>query len=400
MDNNNKQSAIMKYFSELKYLLKENIRDYGMFIALAAIMVFFTVATGGRFVTANNLSNLLNQTGYIAVLSIGVTLVIIIRHIDLSIGYVSGFMGALVAIFMVNNGVPVYITLPTVLVIGIIVGLWHGFLIAYMKIPAFVATLAGMFIFRGAIQQTLRATGTIIIGDPFFRAISNGTIPDFFGMDGMHLTSVLLGVLIVMGFIALEIRHYKKRLQYGFSVLSKQMLLSKMAFISILIMSVSIIMASHRGITWTLVILLGIVGIYHIILKGTVLGRHIYAVGGNPEAAELSGISVKFITMVVFGSMGLLSAVSGIMYASRLGSATVTAGQLFELEAIAGAFVGGASAAGGVGKVIGSLVGALVMASLRNGLQLMGTASATQYIVQGAVLIIAVIFDVRTRNKA
>ena len=178
------------------------------------------------------------------------------------------------------------------------------------------------------------------------------------------------------------------------------MLISKMVFISALIMGVTVILSNYRGIPWTLVILLGIVGVYHIVMKGTVLGRHIYAVGGNPEAAELSGISVKFITMVVFGSMGLLSAVSGIMFASRLNSATVTAGTLFELQAIAGAFVGGVSAAGGVGKVIGSVIGALVMASLRNGMNLLGVSSALQFIVQGFVLVAAVIFDVYTRNKA
>ncbi len=388
------------YFKELIHLLKENIRDYGMFIALAIIMVFFTISTGGNFLTPNNLTNLVNQTGYIAVLSIGVTLVIIIRHIDLSIGYVSGFMGALVAIMMVSNGFPVYVALPLVLIIGTIVGMWHGFLVAYMKIPAFVATLAGMFIFRGAIQQTLRSTGTIIIPNNFFRAISRGTIPDFFGFEAIHLTSMLVGALALVAYIFIELNNHKTRIKYNFSVLSQKMLISKMAFIGLLIMLISFVMASHNGITWTLVIVLGVVSVYHIIMKGTVLGRHIYAVGGNPEAAELSGISVKFITMVVFGSMGLLSAVSGIMFASRLGSATVTAGQLFELEAIAGAFVGGVSAAGGVGKVTGSVIGALVMASLRNGLQLMGTASALQYIVQGFVLIAAVIFDVYTRNKA
>jgi putative multiple sugar transport system permease protein len=198
----------------------------------------------------------------------------------------------------------------------------------------------------------------------------------------------------------MEFKNHKRKIEYNFDVLSKPMLTTKMVFLSVLIGAVTVLMATYRGFSWTLVILFVVVGVYHIIMNKTTFGRHVYAVGGNPEAAELSGISVTRVTMMVFGSMGFLTAVSGIMFASRLQSATVTAGELFELEAIAGAFVGGASATGGVGKVTGSFIGAVVMAALTSGMNLMGAGTAMQYIVKGAVLVAAVIFDVKTRHKA
>jgi len=394
------KSKVKKYFSEMRELLSEHIRDYGMFIALATIMLFFAITTGGLFMSARNISNLLNQTGYIAVLSVGVTLVIIIRHIDLSLGFASGFVGAIAGVLIMTYEIPLLFVIPLLLLVGLVIGLWHGFLVAFMKIPAFVATLAGMFIFRGAILQTLSGTGTIVIRNDAFNAISNGYIPNLFGSQGVHMLTLLLGIVGIVFYIYMEFKNHKRKIEYNFDVLSKPMLTTKMVFLSVLIGAVTVLMATYRGFSWTLVILFVVVGVYHIIMNKTTFGRHVYAVGGNPEAAELSGISVTRVTMMVFGSMGFLTAVSGIMFASRLQSATVTAGELFELEAIAGAFVGGASATGGVGKVTGSFIGAVVMAALTSGMNLMGAGTAMQYIVKGAVLVAAVIFDVKTRHKA
>jgi putative multiple sugar transport system permease protein len=394
------KSKVKKYFSEMRELLSEHIRDYGMFIALATIMLFFAITTGGLFMSARNISNLLNQTGYIAVLSVGVTLVIIIRHIDLSLGFASGFVGAIAGVLIMTYEIPLLFVIPLLLLVGLVIGLWHGFLVAFMKIPAFVATLAGMFIFRGAILQTLSGTGTIVIRNDAFNAISNGYIPNLFGSQGVHMLTLLLGLVGIVFYIYMEFKNHKRKIEYNFDVLSKPMLTTKMVFLSVLIGAVTVLMATYRGFSWTLVILFVVVGVYHIIMNKTTFGRHVYAVGGNPEAAELSGISVTRVTMMVFGSMGFLTAVSGIMFASRLQSATVTAGELFELEAIAGAFVGGASATGGVGKVTGSFIGAVVMAALTSGMNLMGAGTAMQYIVKGAVLVAAVIFDVKTRHKA
>lgn len=391
---------MMKNFlSELGNNLKNNIRDYGMFIALAVIMLIFTVLSDGTFISPRNISNLLNQTGYIAVLAVGMTFVIVIRHIDLSVGYVAGFLGAVGAILLTQYNLNVWLVFGAVLIIGALIGLWHGFLVAFMGLPAFVSTLAGMLIFRGWLQQITRGTGTIIIPNETFNAISNGFIPDLFKIEGIHVTSILVGVVGIALFIISQFKNRKNKLKYNFQVLSKSMFATKLIFISAIILAITVVLANYSGISWTVLIMLTVVGIYHFISNNTPLGRHIYAVGGNPEAAQLSGINVKYITLIVFASMGLLSGLSGIMYASRLRSATVTAGVLFELDAIAAAYVGGVSAKGGIGRVTGSIIGAIVMASLSNGMNLIALDISLQYMVRGLVLIAAVVFDVKTRGK-
>jgi putative multiple sugar transport system permease protein len=393
----------MKFFKELIQLLKSNIRDYGMFIALFVIMAFFTIATDGIFITSRNISNLLNQMGYIAVLAIGMTLVIVIRHIDLSVGYLAGFLGAVAAIALTSWNLPVIVVIPLVLVFGAVAGLVSAVTIAKFGIPSFVATLAGWLIYRGALLQATIKTGTIVIPNPAFNALGNGYIPDL-PIEGflpeMHKITLLLGIIAAASLVVSEISSRKKKMAYDFEVLSKNMFIVKLTFTVVLLGAVTYVLAGYNGLSWTAVIVLGVTLIYHFLTTQTFLGRHIYAVGGNPEAAELSGISVNKITYVVFGSMGMLSGLSGMLFASRLQSATTTAGQGFELDAIAAAFVGGVSSAGGIGKVTGSLIGAIVMISLTNGMNLMGIDISTQYIVRGAVLVAAVVFDVATRKRS
>jgi len=393
----------MKFFKELIQLLKSNIRDYGMFIALFVIMAFFTIATDGIFITSRNISNLLNQMGYIAVLAIGMTLVIVIRHIDLSVGYLAGFLGAVAAIALTSWNLPVIVVIPLVLAFGAVAGLVSAVTIAKFGIPSFVATLAGWLIYRGALLQATIKTGTIVIPNPAFNALGNGYIPDL-PIEGflpeMHKITLLLGIIAAASLVVSEISSRKKKMAYDFEVLSKNMFIVKLTFTVVLLGAVTYVLAGYNGLSWTAVIVLGVTLIYHFLTTQTFLGRHIYAVGGNPEAAELSGISVNKITYVVFGSMGMLSGLSGMLFASRLQSATTTAGQGFELDAIAAAFVGGVSSAGGIGKVTGSLIGAIVMISLTNGMNLMGIDISTQYIVRGAVLVAAVVFDVATRKRS
>lgn len=392
----------MSFVSNLRKLLQQNIREYGMYIALFIIMAIFTFTTKGIFISSRNISNLLNQTGYIAVLAVGMTLVIVIRHIDLSVGFLAGFLGAIAAIAMVFWHLPVWVVIPLVLALGVVAGLATGFLVAQLKIPSFVATLAGWLIYRGAILVVTEATGTIIIPDDTYNAIGNGYIPDIPGLTflpGVHKLTLILGLLAVFLFIFSELRGRKNKQSYNFEVLPLNMFILKLIFISAIVGAITWILAGYNGLSWTVVIVLLVVLIYHFITTQTVLGRYIYAIGGNPEAAELSGISVKKLIYVVFGSMGMLTALSGILFSSRLQSATTTAGTLFELDAIAAAYVGGVSAAGGVGKVVGSLIGALVMMSLTSGMNLMGIGIAYQYIVRGAVLAVAVIFDVATRGR-
>ena len=392
----------MSFFTDARKLLRENIREYGMFIALFIIMGIFSITTNGLFMSSRNLVNLVNQTGYIAVLAVGMTLVIVIRHIDLSVGFLAGFLGAVAAIAMVSWHLPVYAVIPLVMVFGILAGLLTSFLVAQLGIPSFVATLAGWLGYRGALLLITISTGTIIIPDPAFNAIGNGFIPDIpdIGiLPEIHKLTLILGLLGIILFITNQITTRKKMMSNKVEVLSTEMFILKLAFVSVLIGSIAWILAGYQGLSWTAVVILLVVFIYEFITTKTVLGRHIYAVGGNPEAAELSGISVKRITHVVFGSMGMLSALSGMLFAARLQSATTTAGTLFELDAIAAAFVGGASAAGGVGKVVGSIIGALVMTSLTSGMNLMGIDISYQYIVRALVLAGAVVFDVATRNQ-
>ncbi len=420
----------MSFIRNAQKILQQNIREYGMFIALFVIMAFFTWRTDGLFISSRNISNLLNQTGFIAVLAVGMTLVIVIRHIDLSVGFLAGFLGAVAAILMAGlkldlpslfcevfgaplvetqcilalPKMPAYLVIPLTLAFGALAGLITAFLVAQMNIPAFVATLAGWLGYRGALQLVTAGTGTIIISDDAFNAIGNGFIPDIFPpgagpLPGVHKLTLLLGLLGIIVFVINEINDRKKKQAYNFEVLPMDIFILKLAFVSALIGGVTWVLAGYQGLSWTAVVVLIVALVYDFIASKTVLGRHIYAIGGNPEAAELSGISVKRLTYVVFGSMGMLSALSGILFASRLQSATTQAGTLFELDAIAAAFVGGVSAAGGVGKVIGSIVGALVMLSLTSGMNLMGIDISYQYIVRAAVLAAAVIFDVATRRS-
>ncbi len=393
----------MTFLQDAQKLIRENIREYGMFIALFVIMIYFAIRTDGLFLSSRNIVNLVNQTGYIAVLAVGMTLVIVIRHIDLSVGYLSGFLGAVAAIAMVSWKLPVIAVIPLTLFFGMIAGLLTAFLVANLGIPSFVATLAGWLGYRGALQLITISTGTIIIPNKAFNAIGNGFIPDIPGLTfwpEIHKLTLLLGLIAILLFLASEINSRRKMLRSNFDVLATEMFVLKLVFVSALLGVIAWILAGYQGLSWTAVVVILVVMLYDFISNKTVLGRHIYAVGGNPEAAELSGISVKGITHVVFGSMGTLAALSGILFASRLQSATTTAGQLFELDAIAAAFVGGVSAAGGVGKVTGALIGAFVMTSLTSGMNLMGIDLSYQFIVRALVLTAAVIFDVATRKRA
>jgi putative multiple sugar transport system permease protein len=389
----------MNLFKEARTLISENIRDYGMYIALFIIILTFSIMTDGLFMSSRNISNLLDSTGYIAVLAVGMTLVIVIRHIDLSVGFLAGFLGAIAAILLTQMGVPLIVAIPLILILGACIGLFTGFFVAQIGIPSFVATLAGMLIFRGAILQVTEKTGTIIIQNDTFNAIGNGYIPSLLQVSGLHFLSLLVGLIGILLYIYSELTTRKNKIKYEFDVVSKGIFALKLVFVSAIIAYITWILAGYNGFSWTVIIMLLVVVVYHFLTTKTVLGRHIYAVGSNPEAAHLSGMNVKKITYIVFGSMGMLAALSGILFTSRLQSATTTAGTLFELDAIAAAYVGGVSSAGGVGKVTGAIIGAIVMASLTSGMNLLGVGISYQYMIRGGVLAGAVIFDVMTRKK-
>jgi len=390
------------FFQDLGRVLRKNIRDFGMFIALFAIWVIFYITTKGLFLSPRNMSNLFNQVGYIAVLAVGMTLVIVIRHIDLSVGWLGGFLGAVAAIMLLRFGLPFYLVIPLVLGLGIVAGMITAYPVAVLGIPSFVASLAGWLIYHGLLGVVTSGTGTIIIADKIYNAIGIGFIPDIPILTNLtfHKLTMLFGIVAVVLYIYNAIGSRRKKQAYNFEVLPNSIFILQMFFVAVLVLWITYKLAQYNGLSWTFVIVLIVVGIYTFITTQTVLGRHIYATGGNPEAAELSGISVKRITFIVFASMGMLAALAGILFSARLQSATTTAGSLWELDAIAAAYVGGVSAAGGVGSVVGSLIGALVMISLTNGMQLMGVDANIQYIVRGLVLAAAVIFDVATRRSA
>ncbi|MDR3091754.1 MAG: sugar ABC transporter permease [Clostridiales bacterium] len=396
----------MKIGKEVAGLIKTNIRDYMMYIALVIIMVFFSVKTGGNFVKANNIASLINQAGYVAVLAIGMTLILILRHIDLSIGYLAGFSGAVAAILMTQRHLNVWVAIILVLIMGLLIGLYQGVLVTRLGVPAFVTTLAGMFIFRGLLSMSLQKTGAIIIPDEKFKALSSSFIPDFVqhaaGTDTTHILTLLLGVAAVALLIWSKIRERVNRLKYNFEVVSMPVFIFTLVFMSAIIMVIIRTLAfskGSRGLPWTAVIVGVVLFAYNYMLNKTRLGRYIYGIGGNDQAAELSGVDVKKVTLFAFCSMSVLAALGGILYTSRIGSATPTAGLGFEMDAIASAYIGGTAVSGGIGKVTNTIIGVLIIMSLTNGMGLMGVDISVQYLVKGIIFIIAVAFDVRTRGK-
>lgn len=382
---------------EIITMLKSNVRDYAMYIALVVIFIFFGFKTNGIFLSSRNLTDLINQTGYVSVLAIGMTIILIIRHIDLSVGYVAGFLGAVSAILL-KAGLNVWMVIPIIMCLGIVIGIYQGFLVAKIGVPAFVTTLAGMFIFRGLLSLVTQGTGTIIVDDPTFKALSNGFIPDFTTGGSLHILTIVIGIVAVILMTSSQFRARKNMQKYNFEVSSSPIFFSKILFIAILIIVIVSILAGYKGIPWTAVIVGIVLIIYNFMLNKTKLGRYIYGIGGNAEAAELSGINVRKITFFAFASMSMLAALAGMLYTSRLSSATPQAGLGFELDAIASSYIGGVSVNGGIGRVTNTIIGALVIMSLTNGMNLMGVDISFQYIVKGVIFILAVAFDVRTRG--
>lgn len=384
---------------EIVTMAKTNIRDYMMYIALVCIMIFFAIQTNGGFLQARNIANLINQAGYVAVMAIGMTLILIIVHIDLSVGYVAGFSGAVAAILMTKYNVNEWVAILIVLAMGLLIGLYQGLLVTRVGVPAFVTTLAGMFIFRGLLNLSLQETGTIIIPNKGFNALSNGFIPDIAPGEGFHKVTMVIAIVMVIAMIYTQIKSRKNKIKYNFDVPSTPVFSFKLVALSAVLLIVMWILASYQGLPWTAVIVGVVLFIYNYMLNKTKLGRAIYGIGGNAQAAELSGINVKRVTLFAFCSVSLMAALGGVLYTSRLQSATPTAGVGFEMDAIASSYIGGVAVSGGVGRVTNTIIGALVIMSLTNGMNLMGIDISYQYVVKGVIFIIAVAFDVRTRKK-
>jgi len=383
---------------EVWALLKGNIRNYAMYLALMALFILFTILTDGAFITARNLTNLINQTGYVAVMACGMTLVLIIQQIDLSIGYVAGFLGACAATLL-SRGVAVPLVLPLILLAGIAIGSLEGLIIGKVGVPAFVTTLACQFIFRGMLSLVTESTGTILVKSDAFNQISNGFLPPVFRMGPMHGLSLVVGALSIALIVWSRLRARRDLKKYRFRTTSAPVFWATLLLFAAVIGVLSYVLANYRGVSWTIVVVVLVAFVYDFMMRRTRLGRHIYGMGGNREAALLSGVDTQKILLFVFASMGMLAGLGGVLFTSRLQSATPTSGSGFELDAIASCYIGGVSTSGGIGKVTNSIIGAFVIMSLTNGLNLMGVGITYQYVIKGIIFILAVAFDVRSRAK-
>ncbi|MBU2701427.1 putative multiple sugar transport system permease protein [Sporomusaceae bacterium BoRhaA] len=382
----------------LKHMFQNNIREYGMVIALVSVMAFFEIVSQGTLLMPLNVTNLIQQNSYILILAIGMLLVIVAFQIDLSVGSIAAFIGAISAILMVDYHVGVVAGVVISLIVGGLAGAWHGYWISYFRIPAFIATLAGMLLFRGLTMTALQGQSK----GPFpvsFQKISNGFIPDFFSGTTLHITTLLVGVILTLIYIYFELSSRSTKKKYNFHVIPLQFSIAKMAIVGLAINWFMYLLAAYKGIPNVLILLFVLIVFYTFITTKTVLGRHIYAVGGNEKAAKLSGVKNKRIVFWVFVNMGVLSALSGLVFAARLNAATPKAGTGFELDAIAACFIGGASTAGGIGAVMGAIIGGLVMGVMNNGMSLMGVTIDMQQTIKGLVVLLAVAFDIYTKSK-
>ncbi|GIF00705.1 multiple monosaccharide ABC transporter permease [Paractinoplanes rishiriensis] len=382
-----------------------NLRQSGIYIAFALIVLLFTVLTGGDMLAPQNISNIIVQNSYILILAIGMILVIIAGHIDLSVGSVVAATGAVASVMMVQHDIAWPVALVATLIIGGAIGAWQGYWVAYFGIPAFIVTLAGMLLFRAI---TLTILGNRGIG-PFpdeVRTLANGFTEGYLGniglgvLGGADLFSLLIGVVAVAGIVVSQWRARAGRLAYGQAVDPLPLFFIKIAVAAVVVMFVVIQLARFRNLPWVLVLLAALVLGYSLLANKSVFGRQIYAVGGNLQAATLSGVRVKSVVFWIFVNMGVLAALAGVIFSGRLNQANPIAGQNFELDAIAAAFIGGAAVQGGVGKVVGAITGGLIMGVINNGMSLIGAQSDKVMLVKGAVLLAAVAFDVWTKRRA
>lgn len=390
----------MSGMNDIKSMLNKNMRQYTMFAALIVIGLIFTVLTDGIFLTPRNLSNLFLQTVTIAILGVGMVLIMVAGHIDLSVGFLAGCAGAVAAIIDVKLGMGTGAAIAGAIGVGVLAGLWQGFWVAYRGIPAFIVTLAGWLIFKGLLVAVTNGE-TIGPVSPMFKAIGQDYIPRInAAVTGVHDTTLLLGILFIIVFAIMNFKKRADKIKYGFHVLSMKMEIAKVVAVSVVIAAVFMIMVLYRGMPYAIVLLTVLVLVFTFITNNTSFGRHVYAIGGNKEAAKLSGINIKQRTLMIFVIMGVLSAIAGIVFTGRLNSASSSAGTLFEMDAIAAAVIGGTSTLGGQGTIVGAIIGALVIATINNGMSLMNVSSEYQFIVKGLILILAVWVDIATRKTA
>jgi putative multiple sugar transport system permease protein len=378
--------------------LGRNVRQYGIWGALVAIVVLFEVLTHGLLLMPNNVAALVQQNAYVMILAIGMVMVIVAGHIDLSVGSVVAFIGGLVGIMMDKWGLPWLVAVLLGLVIGALVGAWQGYWVAYVGIPAFIVTLAGMLIFRGL---AIVLVGTTIAGlPPSFNAISNGYLPNSLGfMAGRDVVTVTIGVLAILGLAFSQARSRSTLRKHDLVVEPMAAFIGKLVMFAVLLGSLTWVLSASSGMPIVLILVGVLVLVYTFVLGRTVFGRHIYAIGGNLHAAIMSGVNTKRVSFGIFVNIGVLSAVAAIVTTSRAGAAVAAAGDTYELDAIAACFIGGTAVTGGVGKVSGAMIGALIMGVLNMGMSIMSVDPSWSKAIKGLVLLLAVAFDLVNKRR-
>ena len=378
-------------------LAQRNLRQSGILVAFVAIVALFAVLNE-NFLSPGNLTNIVLQYSYILILAIGMVIVIIAGHIDLSVGSVVALTGAVSAVLVIKNGMPWWVGVLAALAVGFVVGVWQGFWVAYVGIPAFIVTLAGMLLFRGLTYRVLDNISLSPFGEPY-NQIAGGFLNGLLGGNGFDVFTLLVFAIGVVGFAVAQWRARQGKIRYQQAVESMWLFIVKLVLVAAVVMWFAYQLSLSRGLPIILIILAVLIIAYSVITQRSIFGRHVYAIGGNLHAAELSGVKVKKINMWIFINIGVLAGLAGVVYSSRMNGAQPSAGNMFELDAIAACFIGGASTTGGVGRVTGAMIGGLIMAVMSNGMQLMGASTSTQQIVKGLVLLAAVGFDVYNKKK-
>jgi putative multiple sugar transport system permease protein len=384
--------------------LKKNIRQYGMVIALAVAMILFGILTNGIFFKPVNLTNLVLQNSYVLILGVGMLLCTLTGNVDLSVGSVICFIGAVCGVMIVDMNMNPFLTMFVALFMGAVIGMWQGFWIAFVGVPPFIATLAGMLIFRGLGQAILQGQTKA----PFpreFQIIASGYISDplgglKIGGSSLHLLSIVIGLVIVALIIINEIVKRKKQLAYNFDVMPAFFWIMKIVAIAAVLMVFSVVFAVYRGFPNILIVLGVLIIVYQFVASKTIQGRHIYALGGNAKAAKLSGIKTEWVMFWVYTNMAVLASIAAVVFSARLNAATPKAGQGFELDAIAACYVGGSAVTGGIGTIIGVIVGGLFIGVLNNGMSILGISTDWQQAIKGFVLLAAVAFDIYSKRRS
>ena len=389
--------------AEILRFVKANIRDYALLLSLLVIMIFFQFTTGGTLFKPVNMTNLILQNSYIVIMALGMLLIIVAGHIDLSVGSVSGFVGSVAAVMMVPWKLDPFVTMLACLALGAAIGGAQGYFVAYHRIPAFIVTLAGMLIFKGLALTVL---GGASVG-PFprqFQLLSSGYVPDLFSItfwgSPFNLLALLIGAVVTATIIYFNIKERREQQAHGLAEEPNIIFLGRNLLIAAAFLTFTFLMARYKGLPNVLIVMFALIALFVFLTTRTTFGRRVYAMGGNEKAAKLSGVNTERMTFMIFVIMGALAALAGLVFAARLNVATPKAGAGFELEVIAACFIGGAAVTGGVGKIIGAVIGAFIIGVMNNGMSIMGVGIDWQFVIKGAVLMLAVFLDVYYKNKA